>query len=167
MYYYYLLKRRFSAVRGPSNVLRSDCDTNFIGACKELKISTDHPEIQDYLSNEGCTWTFNTPHSSHMGGSWERMIGIAHHILDAMLLQSGPTSLTHEVLTTLMAEVMVIINARLLVPISTDSDSPIILTPSMLLSPKAGVAPASKGTFHMKDMYKKQWQNIQGLADTF
>lgn len=47
--------RRFFAVRGPSKVLRSDRGTNFIGACKELKISTDHSEIQDYLSNEGCT----------------------------------------------------------------------------------------------------------------
>nr|XP_055029189.1 uncharacterized protein LOC129418268 [Misgurnus anguillicaudatus] len=159
--------RRFFAVRGPSKVLRSDRGTNFIGACKELKINTDHPEIQNYLSNEGCTWTFNTPYSSHMGGSWERMIGIARRILDAMLLQSGPTRLTHEVLTTLMAEVMAIINARPLVPISTDSDSPTILTPSMLLTPKAGVAPAPEGTFDMKDMYKKQWQHVQGLADTF
>ncbi|XP_026109799.1 uncharacterized protein LOC113082140 [Carassius auratus] len=159
--------RRFFAVRGPSKVLRSDRGTNFIGACKELKISTDHPEIQDYLSNEGCTWTFNTPHSSHMVGSWERMIGIARRILDARFLQSGPTRLTHEVLTTLMAEVMAIINARPLVPISTDSDSPIILTPSMLLTPKAGVAPTPEGTFDMKDMYKKQWQHVQVLADTF
>lgn len=78
------------------------------------------------------------------------MIGIAHRILDAMLLQSGPTRLTHEVLTTLMAEVMAIINARPLVPISTDSDSPTILTPYMLLTPKAGVAPAPEGTFDKK-----------------
>ncbi|KAI7789365.1 hypothetical protein IRJ41_003871 [Triplophysa rosa] len=128
--------RRFFAVRGPSKVFRSDRGTNFIGAY--------------YLSNEGCTWTFNTPHSSHMGGSWERMIGIARRILDAMFLQAGSTRLTHEVLTTLMAEVMAIINARPLVSISTDSDSPTILTPSMLLTPKAG-----------------QWQHVQGLANTF
>ncbi|KAI7811190.1 hypothetical protein IRJ41_011514 [Triplophysa rosa] len=143
--------RRFFTVRGPSKVFRSDCGTNFIGACKELKISTDHPEIQDYLSNEGCTWTFNTPHSSHM---------------DAMFLQAGSTRLAHEVLTTLMAEVMAIINARPLLPISTGSDSSTILTPSMLLTPKAGDHPTPEGTFDIKDMYKKQWQHVQGLANT-
>ncbi|XP_051810316.1 uncharacterized protein LOC127535739 [Acanthochromis polyacanthus] len=159
--------RRFFAVRGPSKVLRSDRGTNFIRACKELKISTDDPEMQNYLSKEGCTWTFNTLHSSHMGGSWERMIGTARRILDAMLLQSGPTRLTHEVLTTLMAEVMAIINARPLVPITTDSDTSTILTPSMLLTQKAGVAPVPEGTFDIKYMYKKQWQHVQSLANVF
>lgn len=139
----------------------------FIGACRELKISTDDSEIQDYLSKEGCTWTFNTLHSSHMGGSWERMIGIACRILDAMLLQSGLTRLTHEVLTTLMAEVMAIINARPLLPITTDSDTPTILTPSMLITQKAGAAPAPEGSFNIKDMYKKQWLHVQCLANAF
>ncbi|XP_054863943.1 uncharacterized protein LOC129348185 [Amphiprion ocellaris] len=159
--------RRFFAVRGPSKVLRSDRGTNFIGACKELKIRSDDSEIQDYLSKEGCTWTFNTPHSSHMGGSWERMIGIARRILDAMLLQSSPTRLTHEVLASLMAEVMAIINARPLVPITTDSDTPTVLTPSMLLTQKAGAAPAPEGSYDIKDMYRKQWQHVQSLADAF
>ena len=159
--------RRFFAFRGPSKVFRSDRGTNFIGACRELKISTDDSEIQDYLSEEGCTWTFNTPHSSHMGGSWERMIGIARRILDAMLLQPGPTRLTHEVLTTLMAEVMAIINARPLVPITTDSDTPTVLTPAMILTQKAGAAPVPEGTFDLKDIYKKQWQHVQNLADAF
>ncbi len=27
---------------------------------------------------EGCTWQFNPLHSSHMGGSWEQMIGVTH-----------------------------------------------------------------------------------------
>ncbi|XP_057699895.1 uncharacterized protein LOC130920590 [Corythoichthys intestinalis] len=159
--------RRFFAVRGPAKVLRSDRGTNFIGACKELKISTDDSEIQDYLSKEGCTWTFNTPYSSHMGGSWERMIGIARRILDAMLLQAGPTRLTHEVLTTLMSEVMAIMNCRPLVPITTDSETPTVLTPSMLLTQKKGAAPAPEGTFDIKDMYKKQWKHVQSLADAF
>lgn len=95
------------------------------------------------------------------------MIGIARRILDAMLLQTGPTRLTHEVLITLMAEVMAIINARPLVPITTDSDTPTVLTPAMLLTQKAGAAPAPEGTFDIKDMYKKQWQHVQNLANAF
>lgn len=40
------------------------------------------------------------------------------------VLLSGPVRLTHEVLSTFMAEVMAIINARPLVSVSTDPDMP-------------------------------------------
>lgn len=65
--------RRFFALRGPAKQLRSDCGTNFIGACKELGMDKT---VQRYLSEQGCSWEFNPPHSSHMGGSWERLIAI-------------------------------------------------------------------------------------------
>lgn len=159
--------RRFFAIRGPSKVLRSDRGTNFVGACRELRIFTDDSEVRNYLSNEGCSWTFNAPHSSHMGGSWERMIGVARRILDVMLLQSGPTRLSHEVLVTLMAEVMAIMNARPLVPVSTDPESPTVLTPAMLLTQKANVVSAPEGVFDLKDLYRKQWRHVQCLADIF
>jgi len=42
-------------------------------------------ELTSYLDKQGCTWTFNTPHSSHMGGCWERLIGVARRILKGML----------------------------------------------------------------------------------
>lgn len=77
--------RRFISIRGPVKQLRSDCGTNFLGACKELGITSKHcnnQEIQDFLSKNKYTWIFNPPHSSHMGGSWERMIGIVKRILD-------------------------------------------------------------------------------------
>ncbi len=48
------------------------------------------------------------------------MIGIARRILDAMLLTN--TRITNEILTTLTAKIAAIINARPLVPISTDGE---------------------------------------------
>ena len=69
-----------------------------------------------------------------MGGSWERLIGVARRILDAVLLQTGHTRLTHDVLSTLMAEVMAIMNSRPLVPVSSEPDMPAVLTPAMLLT---------------------------------
>ncbi|XP_073488870.1 uncharacterized protein [Aquarana catesbeiana] len=99
--------RRFISIRGPVKHIRSDRGTNFVGACKELNITSNlHTErVERYLSEQGCTWTFNPPHSSHMGGAWERMIGIARRILDSMFLHLGTSKLTHETLTTFMAEV--------------------------------------------------------------
>ena len=47
---------------------------------------------------------------------------------DAMLLQTGHSHLTCEVLSTLMAEVMAFMNARPLVPVSSDPDMPTVLT---------------------------------------
>ena len=68
-----------------------------------------------------CSWIFNPPHSSHMGGVWERMIaGIARRILNLMLLKESKKKLTHDVLNTLMAEVSAIMNSRTIVPVSTD-----------------------------------------------
>lgn len=55
-----------------------------------------------------------------------------------MLLQKNHIHLTHKVLSTLMAEVSAIINARPLVPVSSDPCSPCILMPAMPLTQKSG-----------------------------
>ncbi|KAK7893312.1 hypothetical protein WMY93_022464 [Mugilogobius chulae] len=122
--------RRFFSLRGPAKKLRSDRGTNFIGAYNELKLlpSGADPSVKDYLNEQRCTWEFNPPHASHMGGAWERMIGVSRRILDGLLLDVKQPQLTHEVLVTLMAEVTAIVNARPLVPISADPDAPLILT---------------------------------------
>lgn len=137
--------RRFLSIRGPVKHLRSDRGTNFIGACGELQINTGNPEVKKYVQDQGCTWTFNAPHSSHMGGAWERLIEVVRPILDALLAKDGATRLTHEVLTTLMAEIMAIMNSRPLVPISYDAEIPEILSPATLLTQKASVTPAPPG----------------------
>ncbi|XP_038594061.1 uncharacterized protein LOC119917719 [Micropterus salmoides] len=154
--------RRFFALRGPAKQLLSDCGNNFIGARKELGMDK---RLQKFLSEQGCIWEFNPPHASHMGGSWERMIGVARRILDSMFLQHN-TRLTHEVLCTLMAEVTAIMNARPLLPVSADPENPFILSPSMLLTQKTG-APPPPGEFSDKDLYTKQWRQVQALANQF
>ena len=53
-----------------------------------------------------------------------------------MLADVSPKHLTHEVLTTLMAEVSAIVNARPLVPVSNDPDTPEVLIPATLLTHK-------------------------------
>lgn len=161
--------RRFQAIRGPVKHLRSDRGTNFIGASKALEIpsNSDEKAVERFLSEQGCTWTFNAPHSSHMGGVWERMIGVTRRILDSMLMQMGSSKLTHEVLTTFLAEVTAIVNNRPLVPVSTDPTDPFILTPASLLTQKVGPCPPPSGEFDHKDLYKQQWRRVQSLSNTF
>lgn len=160
--------RRFFSIRGPAKQIRSDCGTNFVGACRELQMESinNNKGVQEYLSSNGCKWIFNPPFSSHMGGSWESLIGLTRRILDSMLLKVSPTKLTHEVLITFMAEVSAIVNARPLVPVSTDPDAPFILTPATLLTQKISALPPPKGTF-VEDLFSKQWRQVQCLADTF
>lgn len=103
-----------------------------------------------------------------MGGAWERLIGISRHILDAMLSQTEQTlCLSHKVLGTFMTEVMAIIHARHLVPISTNPDSPAVVTPAVLLTQKASAVSAPSGNFSLGQLCGKQWKHVQHLADTF
>ncbi|XP_058644226.1 uncharacterized protein LOC131547576 isoform X2 [Onychostoma macrolepis] len=160
--------RRFFSIRGPAKQLRSDCGMNFVGASRELKMSeNEQTAVREYLLERRCSWVFNPPHSSHMGGAWEHMIGITRRILDSMLLKDRYTQLTHEVLVTFMSEVTAIINAQPLVPVSTDPEFPFIQTPSMLLTQKAGNLPTPPEDFSKKDMLQCQWKRVQALSETF
>ena len=161
--------RRFLALRGPVVQLRSDCGTNFVGAYNELQASLNEMDdaIQSYLASEGCDWIFNAPHSSHVGGVWERMIGVTRRILDAMLAEIEPKRLSHEVLSTLMAEVTAIVNARPLVPVPTDPEVPEVLTPAILLTQKTQSLKATPGNFSCADLHSKQWRQVQHLANVF
>ncbi|XP_059841364.1 uncharacterized protein LOC132402527 [Hypanus sabinus] len=76
------------------------------------------------------------------------------------------TRLAHEVLCTLMAEVTAIINAQSFLPVSSDPENPFILSPSTLLTQKAG-APPPPGDFSDRDLYTKQWRQVQALANQF
>lgn len=102
-----------------------------------------------------------------MGGVWERRIGLVRNILDGLLLKNSTIRLTHGVLVTLMAEVMAIMNARPLVPVSSDPETPEVLSPAMLLTQKASPVLAPPGDFELKDLYKTQWCQVQSLADCF
>lgn len=82
----------FLSTRGSVTLIRSNRGTIFVGACRELNInSSKFEELRIYLQDQGCTLTFNPPHTTYMGGVWERMISIAHNtwILDAILMNVG------------------------------------------------------------------------------
>ena len=89
------------------------------------------------------------------------------YILEAMPTEVPSKHLTHEVLTTLMAEVSAIVNTRPLVPVSSDPEVPEILTPETLLTQKPQQLKPPTGDFNARDLYSTQWRRVQHLANTF
>ncbi|XP_046576736.1 uncharacterized protein LOC124284679 [Haliotis rubra] len=161
--------KRFQSIRGKVTLFRSDRGTNFVGATDDLKIDTINMEegpVQRYLYKSGCQWIFNAPHSSPMGGVWERMIGVVRRILDSLLAQN-PNHLTHEVLVTFMAETCAIVNSRPITPVSSDPDCATVLSPSMILTQKSDSVAIPSGEFTLPIMYKHQRARVQQLADMF
>ncbi|XP_013396919.2 uncharacterized protein LOC106163784 [Lingula anatina] len=162
--------RRFVAIRGPVKMIRSDRGTNFIGALDQIKatgIFVENGPVQESLHDMGIVWKFNPPHASHMGGAWERLIGLARRILDAMFLTSHTQKLTHEVLVTFMCEVSAVINSRPVAPISYDPEDPEIITPAMLLTQKKEPLPTPTTSTDMREIYQSQWKYVQILSNTF
>ncbi|XP_076036934.1 uncharacterized protein LOC143022552 [Oratosquilla oratoria] len=162
--------KRFICIRGPVKMMRSDRGTNFVGAVKALNllaITDEGGDVNSFLSSQGCTWLFNPPHASHMGGAWERMVGIVRNIMNVILTNHHPKALTHEVLVTFFAEVCKIVNSRPLVPVSSDPSSPFILSPSILLTQKTDIPVTLPEEIDIKAVYKSQWKHVHHLAEEF
>ena len=158
--------RRLVALRGPITNIFSDCGTNFVGTANELLLDKDE-NIRKYCLKFGICWKFNPPHASHMGGSWERMIGTVKKVLNSLLLFHKGNDLSHEVLSTFMAEVTGIVNSRPLTAISHDPENPMIISPNTILTMKTGKEVDLPQTEVWKDTYKTKWKHVQVLANHF
>ena len=113
-------------------------------------------QVEKYVTEQGCSWEFNPPHASHFGGVWERQINTIRRVLDAMFAELGATQLTHELLVTLMAEVVAIVNSRPISAIPTEVDNPQPLSPAMLLTMKSRPAGPPPGDFLPADIYARR-----------
>mgnify|MGYP001792639325 CR=1 FL=1 len=153
--------RNLIAIRGAVSTIRCDQGTNFIGAFNDLAknlegpLKSSHPHIK---------FTFNPPHSSHMGGVWERLIRSARTILKGMG-QKHCARLSTSQLRTLFYEVMAVINSR---PLGNVSEVDLPLTPNMLLTMKSQITLPPPADFCDSDLYsRKRWRVVQELANQF
>ena len=118
-----------------------------------------------------CEWIplkLKVPHSSNMGGTWERMIRTVRNALEPLLLQAG-SQLDEETLRTLLTEVECIINSR---PLSVDNlcdaKAPEPLNPNHLLTMKPKRVLPPPGKFQRADMYcSRRWRTVQYFANEF
>ena len=125
--------RRFMVRRGQPVTITSDNGGNFVSCNKELikgLKELDHGKIEGTLLKKGITWKFTPPHSSHMGGVWERRIRSVRKVLQGLI---GEQRLDDEILNTLMCEVEAILNNRPITPTSDDINDLQALKPNHLL----------------------------------
>ncbi|XP_041464567.1 uncharacterized protein LOC121415429 [Lytechinus variegatus] len=164
--------REFINRRGTIRQLCSDQGTAFIGARSELKLALqemDQQQVQEYLLENGVEWIpfkLNVPHSSHMGGVWERQIHTVRRALDTVLAKAG-SQLDDEAFRTFMTEAECIVNSRpLTINDLSDSKVPEPLCPLHLLMMKPKVILPPTGKFQGADKYsRKWWRRVQYLAN--
>ncbi|RLF66451.1 MAG: hypothetical protein DRN30_02085 [Thermoplasmata archaeon] len=159
------------ALRGQIRLIRCDRGTNFVGAARVLQEALQEikeDEVRRFLSENLCDFVMNTPHSSHMGGSWERHIRTIRSILATIMDQHG-SRIDTATLRTFMYETMAIINNRPLSPQNlNDPLGPEPLTPNHLIMMKHKPLLPLPGKFVKEDVYARhRWRKVQFLTDEF
>lgn len=163
--------RCFIAIRGAVRQIKSDQGSNFVGAKNELKAAlkeVDTDKLATFLAEKQCDFIMNAPHSSHVGGVWERQIRTVRNILKStLLLSSGRVD--DSSLRAFFYEAMAIVNSRpLTIDNLNDPNSLEPLTPNHLLTMKSTAALPPPGKFIKEDMYaRKRWRHVQYLAEQF
>lgn len=127
---------RFIGKRGRCERMYSDNGTTFVGAAKEIRKSVkiwnekEGKEIADQLSTRGTEWKFMTPAAPHQGGIYEAAVkSMKYHFIRVV----GQKVLTHNQLTTLLAQIEAILNSRPLYPLTDDPNDVQALTPGHFL----------------------------------
>lgn len=161
--------RCFIAIRGSVRQIKCDQGSNFVGAKSEMARAlqkVDKDRLATFLTDRQCDLIMNAPHSSHVGGVWERQT--VRSVLCSTLSRS-PERLDDASLRTFLYEAMSIVNSRpLTVDNLNDPTSLEPLTPNHLLTMKSVTALPPPGKFIREDLYaRKRWRHVQYLAEQF
>ncbi|GBM90538.1 hypothetical protein AVEN_253438-1, partial [Araneus ventricosus] len=133
--HFILSLRRFLARRGNCKVIISDNAKSFKATDNILrefaKILVD-VDLKKFVGIHEITWQFIPPHAPWWGGFYERLMRSIKEPLRKIL---GRASLSFEEMTTILAEVELVLNHRPLTYTSNDLDEPLPLTPAHFLFP--------------------------------
>ena len=161
--------KRFISRRGLCRVVYSDCGTNFVGACKEIKSifaedSHRQNKFTNYLAQQGIEWRFNPPAAPHFGGLWEAAVKSTKFHLKRVV---GDHSLSYEELSTLLTMIEACLNSRPLSPISDDSTDLEALTPAHFLIGRSLLSFPEDSLEHEKISLNQRWKMITQMRDSF
>ena len=126
---------RFANLRGAPSVIKSDNQTSFVSAQKELTDfvnNLDHEEITDALRDEfekPIQWVFIPARAPHFGGSWEIMVKAMKRAVSVI---TNGQDVSEDQFRTVLSKAAALINSR---PLSRRflKDKEEILTPNSFL----------------------------------
>jgi len=126
---------RFADVRGAPSVIKSDNQTSFVAARKELLqlVSEDEAEaVQQNLQrkfDKSVRWEFIPPRAPHFGGSWEIMVKAMKR---AVRVITDGTDVNEDQFRTAVSQAASLLNSR---PLSREflDEKEVIITPNSFL----------------------------------
>ncbi|XP_043478771.1 uncharacterized protein LOC122509077 [Leptopilina heterotoma] len=160
--------KRFVGRRGLPSVIYSDNGTNFKGAYLELTENFESVircrDVQAFLINDRIRWEFIPPAAAHFGGIWESGVRSVKQHLRRILLDRTPH---YEELNTLLCQIEMCLNSRLLCPLSDDPSDLRVLTPGHFLIGGEIVAIPENSLLDLKESRLSRWQLWQQLLESF
>ena len=144
-------------------LLLSDNATQFHAADRRLRLIQSSKVVQNFLGNEEIQWHFTPARASHMGGVFERMIGLVKTELRKM---SHGTKLTYQELKTHILEVQRIINSRPLTRATGSLDDITCISPMDLIrgyKDHTSIIPEVYLEEHTEDL----WEQKQNLPQQY
>jgi len=126
---------RFSNLRGAPSVIKSDNQTSFAAAEKELVnfvASIDQEEVKDGLVQEfdkKIDWQFIPPRAPHFGGSWEIMVKAMKRAVESL---TNGQDVSEDQFRTAISKAAALLNSR---PLSRKmlEEKEVIITPNSFL----------------------------------
>ena len=144
---------RFAAMRGCPDHVYSDNGSNFRRTREELRLISlagrslraQYPQMQ---------WHLNPPYTPHMGGAWERMVGLLKTSLKTVITPGIHTEDEFHTATVLARE---FVNCRPLAYVSGDPNDEAVLTPNSFLRPGNSLPPHEEHKHHATE-FVKRWK---------
>lgn len=160
--------RRFSSRKGKPAHIYSDNASNFVGANKELKslakFLADVSKQVDVLVETGITWRFIPAYSPHFGGLWKAGVKSTKYHLRRV---AGGSVLIFEEFYTFLTQIEALLNSRPLIPMSSDPNDLIPITPAHFLIGRTLLSVADPTITHIPDSKLSRWQLLQKLQQHF
>ena len=129
--------KRFVATKGVPKRIISDNGSNFVRAARALQSlwgNLRNADVQEFMSVNKFSWSFNAPRAAWWGGQFERLIRI---VKDCMRKTINGAKLPLMRFVTVIKEIEAIINSRPLTVIPDDVSLPEALTLAHFINSQA------------------------------